>query len=146
MTSREDSTFVTLIQCSSSVTSNSRNDCSTCFPSTSPATWTSGGSASRSSRCDAISEPGTSEFDSEEKLRKKTMQVWRFENLRTAASSFWLSHRWSRWKSTASPGVNKSSHLNLSMNQSFRFQGIRSDAESNTDGPDKASTRNPNTI
>ena len=68
--SREDSTFVTLIQCSSSVTSNSRNDCSKCFPSTSSATWTSGVLVSRSSRCDAISEPGTSEFDSEKTSKK----------------------------------------------------------------------------
>ena len=90
MTSREDSTFVPLIQCSSSVTSNSGTDCSKCFPSTSSATWTSGGSVSRSSRCDAISEPGTSEFDSKQKFEKKAMQVWRFENLRIASNRYEL--------------------------------------------------------
>ena len=46
-----------------------------------------------------------------------------FQPLRTA-SSFWLSHRWSRWKSTASPEVNKSSHLNLS-NQLWKHARCR---------------------
>ena len=86
---REDSTFVTLIQCSSSVTSNSRNDCSKRFPSTS-STSSTGLLVSRSSRCDAISEPGTSEFDSKKTFEKKAMQVWRFENLRTASNRFEL--------------------------------------------------------
>ena len=58
-------------QCSSSVTSNSGNDCSKCFPSTSSTVSTTGLLVSRSSRCDATSEPGTSEFDSKKKMRKK---------------------------------------------------------------------------
>ena len=60
----------------------------------------------------------------EKKIEKKIMQVWRFENLRTAASGFWLSHRWCRSKSTASPGVNKFSHLNLS-NQLWKHARCR---------------------
>ena len=77
------------------MTSSSGTDCSNCFTSMS-STWTSGVLVSPSSRCDAIVELGTSEFDS-----KKILQL---PGLASTVSSFLLSHR-TRWKSMASPEV-----------------------------------------